>query len=195
MRGVNTECAVSEFTSDGAEIHLSRCAAKVLQRGESGVSCVFGHYGIDVDATAVSTVFRCCSCRGDCNVLSGGASCCHSSHLWNAGGVMAITWITGNSGAGKTTLAKKILRADGGILLDGDDMRSCWSLGFSKEDRIENNLRIAHIARVLEKQGFNVVVATICPYVALRAQVKEITNCRFISLDGGKIGEQYPYEP
>ena len=28
----------------------------------------------------------------------------------------------------------------------------------------------------------------------LRVKVKEITNCRFIQLDGGKMGENYPYE-
>ena len=68
-----------------------------------------------------------------------------------------ITWITGNSGSGKTTLARKIIAADGGILLDGDSMRTCWSLGLGKEDRIENNMRIAKIAKVLDGQGFNVV--------------------------------------
>lgn len=105
-----------------------------------------------------------------------------------------ITWITGNSGSGKTTLAKKLISIDGGIILDGDSMRTCWSLGFSKEDRIENNLRIAKIAKVLDAQGFNIIVATICPYRELREQVKEITNCRFIYLDGGKTGDKYPYE-
>ena len=105
-----------------------------------------------------------------------------------------ITWITGNSGAGKTTLARKLIQTDGGVLLDGDSMRTCWKLGFSKEDRIENNLRIARIAKVLDAQGFNVIVATICPYRALRQEVKKITNCRFIYLEGGKSGKDYPYE-
>ena len=105
-----------------------------------------------------------------------------------------ITWITGNSGAGKTTLANKIIASDGGILLDGDAMRNCWELGFSKKDRIENNLRIANIANVLSKQEFNVIVATICPYRELRTVVKEITGCKFIYLDGGKTGDDYPYE-
>lgn len=105
-----------------------------------------------------------------------------------------VTWITGNSGAGKTTLANKLVALDGGILLDGDEMRICWKLGFSKNDRIENNLRIARIAKILSEQGFKVVVATICPYRALRMEVKQITNCRFIYLDGGKTGKDYPYE-
>ncbi len=107
---------------------------------------------------------------------------------------MSVTWITGNSGSGKTTLAKKLIASDGGILLDGDAMRLCWTLGFSKEDRIENNMRIAKIAKMLDLQGFDVVVSTICPYRELREEVKVITNCRFIYLEGGKIGEDYPYE-
>lgn len=106
-----------------------------------------------------------------------------------------VTWITGQSKSGKTTLAKKIIAHDGGILLDGDAMRKCWTLGFSYEDRVENNLRIAKIAKELSDQGFNVVVATICPYKQLRQDVHTITNCRFIYLSGGlETSEQYPYE-
>ncbi len=68
-------------------------------------------------------------------------------------------------------------------------------LGFSKRDRINNNLRIAGLAKELQSQGFEVVVSTICPYKDLRRQVKEITNCRFIYLDGGKEpDEKYVYE-
>lgn len=109
---------------------------------------------------------------------------------------MQITWITGNSGAGKTTLAKKILAADGGILLDGDEIRGCWTdLGFDEASRREQNLRVARLAKLLNSQGFNVIVSVICPYKDLRGQVKEITNCRFIYLDGGKEpDEKYVYE-
>ncbi len=105
-----------------------------------------------------------------------------------------ITWLTGQSGSGKTTLAKKLIKADGGVLLDGDSMRNVWTLGFSKEDRIEHNIRIAKLARMLDEQGFNVVVATICPYRELRKDVQAITRCRFIFLDGGLTGADYPYE-
>ncbi len=104
-----------------------------------------------------------------------------------------IHWITGNSGSGKTTLAKRMKKED--IILDGDDMREVWpGLGFSKEDRYEQNLRIARLAKTLEKQGFDVIVSTICPYKKLREKVKEITGCRFIYLEGGKEGKDYPYE-
>ena len=47
---------------------------------------------------------------------------------------------------------------------------------------------------MLDIQGFDVVIATICPYRDLREKVKEITNCRFIYLEGGKSGVEYPYE-
>lgn len=104
-----------------------------------------------------------------------------------------ITWITGNSGSGKTTLAKKMQHQE--VILDGDMMRGVWhDLGLSKEDRWEHNLRIARLAKALEEQDFDVIVSTICPYRDLREEVRKITNCRFIYLEGGKSGVEYPYE-
>jgi adenylylsulfate kinase-like enzyme len=104
-----------------------------------------------------------------------------------------ITWITGNSGSGKTTLAKRLKKNE--VILDGDDMRAVWpGLGFSQEDRIEQNMRVARLAKNLESQGFDVIVSTICPYKELRSQVQEITNCRFVYLEGGKTGDDYPFE-
>lgn len=105
-----------------------------------------------------------------------------------------ITWITGNSWSGKTTLAKRMIKP-GEILLDGDAMRAVWpGLGFAKQDREEQNMRIARMAKELESQGFDVIVATICPYKKLREDVQRITRCRFIYLEGGKEGKDYPYE-
>lgn len=104
-----------------------------------------------------------------------------------------ITWITGNSGSGKTTLAHRLRKNE--IILDGDEMRAVWvGLGFAKEDREEQNLRVARLAKTLELQGFNIIVSTICPYRELRKEVQRITGCRFIYLEGGKIGKEYPYE-
>lgn len=104
-----------------------------------------------------------------------------------------ITWITGNSGAGKTTLAHKIRTNE--ILLDGDAMRGVWpGLGLTKADRVEQNMRVARLAKMLDMQGFDVIVATICPYRKLRQDVQRITGCRFIYLEGGRSGKQYPYE-
>ena len=94
-----------------------------------------------------------------------------------------MIWITGPSRIGKTTLAKAIAGRTK-VLLDGDAMRKCWTLGFSKADRIENNMRIGSIASMLEAQGFEVVVATICPYDELRKRLEQFFNIRWIHLKG-----------
>ena len=96
---------------------------------------------------------------------------------------MSIQWVYGLSGCGKTTLARKLLDRTT-IHLDGDDMRRVWTdLGFSDEDRRTQNLRIANLARVLDRQGFNIVVSTICPTPELRAEVQAITGCTFIHIE------------
>lgn len=106
-----------------------------------------------------------------------------------------ILWITGNSGAGKTALARELL-TEHSILLDGDDVRKIWpELEFSKEDRIESNLRTARLAKLMEIQGLDVIVATICPYVEMRKRVRDICNCVFVYVPGGRFStEKYPYE-
>lgn len=104
-----------------------------------------------------------------------------------------IIWLTGNTNSGKTTLAKK-MAGKNTIILDGDDIRKVWTTGFSKEEREEHNLRIARLARMLEDQGFNVIVSVICPYNDLRKKVEEITNCTFIYIKGGKTGKEFPFE-
>ena len=73
----------------------------------------------------------------------------------------------------------------GAINLDGDSMRASIStdLGFSDEDRFTHNIRVAKLAKVLEEQGFDVVVSTICPDVNnLRDEVYWVTGCKFINI-------------
>jgi adenylylsulfate kinase len=93
-----------------------------------------------------------------------------------------IWWFYGESGSGKTTLANQIK----GIYLDADTMRPaiCEDLGFSEEDRRKNNKRIARLAKVLNDQGYDVVVSTICPYEDLRKDVYFICKCRFVKVEG-----------
>jgi len=96
-----------------------------------------------------------------------------------------IIWITGKRKSGKTTLAKELCSKMNAINLDGDEMRNSVSteFGFSDIDRFDNNIRIAKLAKVLEKQGFDVVVSTICPDVnKLRAEIFLITGCKFINI-------------
>jgi len=88
-------------------------------------------------------------------------------------------WLTGLSGAGKTTLADRLvshLREQGAKveLLDGDIVRTNLSqgLGFSREDRDTNIRRIGFVAELLTRNGVIVVVAAISPYRDAREEVK-----------------------
>tara|TARA_R100001039_G_C1850520_1_gene110741 strand:+ start:2716 stop:3243 length:528 start_codon:yes stop_codon:yes gene_type:complete len=87
-------------------------------------------------------------------------------------GTEGITlWLTGLSGAGKTTIAVKVaeqLRAAGRpcCILDGDRLRQdlCKDLGFSDTDRAENMRRTATVAALMADAGLTVIVALISPF-------------------------------
>lgn len=88
-------------------------------------------------------------------------------------------WFTGLSGAGKTTIAhaiEPVLRERGlkVEILDGDVVRTNLSkgLGFSKEDRDTNILRIGFVAHLLSRNGVAVITAAISPYRDIRDQVR-----------------------
>lgn len=106
-----------------------------------------------------------------------------------------ILWITGNTGAGKTTLAKR-LTGKNTVVLDGDDLRKVWpGLGLTESDRREQCMRVARLAKLLEGQGFAVLVAVIAPYEDLRRDIQTLTGCKFIYIEGGLSGPDHPYEP
>ena len=76
-----------------------------------------------------------------------------------------VIWITGLSGAGKTTLARALLEhLPGAILLDGDELREALGAagsGFDAASRKKLALTYARLARLLVRQGLTVLVATI----------------------------------
>jgi adenylyl-sulfate kinase len=89
-------------------------------------------------------------------------------------------WLTGLSGAGKSTIANALsakLRAHGlrTEVLDGDEVRENLSkgLGFSREDRDTNIRRIAYVAKLLTRNGVIVISAAISPYRAAREAARE----------------------
>jgi adenylylsulfate kinase len=90
-----------------------------------------------------------------------------------------VVWLTGLSGAGKSTVAAKLApalaeRGHRVELLDGDEVRTtlCQGLGFSRQDRDANVARIGYVAGKLAKHGVAVLVAAISPYRAARDQVR-----------------------
>ena len=104
-----------------------------------------------------------------------------------------VLWLTGLSGAGKTTLAGRLvpeLRARGlrVEVLDGDEVRTNLSkgLGFSKEDRDTNIRRIGYVARLLARNGVAAITAAISPYREVRGEVR-----RAVEGDGAEFVEVY----
>ena len=90
-----------------------------------------------------------------------------------------VLWLTGLSGAGKSTVAAKLApalaeRGHQVELLDGDEVRTnlCQGLGFSRQDRDTNIARIGYVAGKLAKHGVMVLVAAISPYRQARDQVR-----------------------
>jgi adenylylsulfate kinase len=98
-------------------------------------------------------------------------------------------WFTGLSGAGKTTIAEiveKELRERYGKVevLDGDIVRTNLSkgLGFSREDRDTNILRIGFVAELLTRNGVGVIVSAISPFKEARDRVRRNIGEDFIEV-------------
>ncbi|PIR48402.1 hypothetical protein COU80_04610 [Candidatus Peregrinibacteria bacterium CG10_big_fil_rev_8_21_14_0_10_55_24] len=121
-----------------------------------------------------------------------------------------IIWLTGNTGAGKTTLAVGARAYFNGelspehqaarrvIVLDGDEMRATISTeeGLSPQDRRRHNLRVARLAALLQSQGFCVVVAVIAPFAQVRGELDAICAPRWVYVKrSGLDGADRPYEP
>ncbi|NNM78139.1 sulfate adenylyltransferase subunit CysN [Sphingomonas sp. ID1715] len=91
----------------------------------------------------------------------------------------AVLWLTGLSGAGKSTIAnlieKKLARMNRHtFLLDGDNVRHGLNkdLGFTDADRVENIRRIGEVAKLMTDAGLIVITAFISPFRAERDMVR-----------------------
>ncbi len=103
-----------------------------------------------------------------------------------------VLWFTGLSGSGKSTVTNVLVPAlkDRGVkieVLDGDIVRTNLSkgLGFSKEDRDINILRVGFVANLLARNGLAACCACISPYAAIRNKVRgqvEGDGGRFIEI-------------
>jgi bifunctional enzyme CysN/CysC len=92
-----------------------------------------------------------------------------------------VVWLTGLSGAGKSTIAnlvEKQLHARGHhtYLLDGDNVRHGLNkdLGFTEADRVENIRRVAEVSRLMVDAGLIVLVSFISPFRAERRMAREL---------------------
>jgi adenylylsulfate kinase len=98
-------------------------------------------------------------------------------------------WMTGLSGAGKSTISNLLEQRlrDAGLgveVLDGDVVRTHLSkgLGFSREDRDTNILRIAFVASLLTRHGVAVITAAISPFAETRQQAREQIGPDFVEV-------------
>ncbi len=102
----------------------------------------------------------------------------------------ACVWFTGLSGAGKTTTADALtaLLMERGryvSVLDGDVVRTNLSkgLGFSKEDRDSNIMRIGFVASEIARAGGVAICAAVSPYAAARASARDMVGAeRFVEV-------------
>lgn len=104
----------------------------------------------------------------------------------------AVVWLTGLSGAGKSTIAQALeaelfKRAMHTYVLDGDNVRHGLNsnLGFSPDDRVENIRRVSEVAKLMADAGAVVITAFISPYRRERRRAREIAlegNAEFIEV-------------
>jgi len=92
-----------------------------------------------------------------------------------------VLWLTGISGAGKSTIANLVEKKLFGMgrhtyLLDGDNVRHGLNrdLGFTDVDRVENIRRVAEVARLMTDAGLIVLVSFISPFRAERQLARSL---------------------
>lgn len=99
-----------------------------------------------------------------------------------------VYWITGLSGAGKTSVGKLLYekmkqKYPNIVFLDGDVLREVFGndLGYTRGERIKCAMRYARLCRMLQEQGMNVICCTISMFDEIRSWNREnIGNYREI---------------
>ena len=94
-----------------------------------------------------------------------------------------VVWLTGLSGAGKSTIATELERelfnlGRHAYVLDGDNIRHglCSDLAFSPEDRKENIRRVGEVAKLFADAGIICITAFISPYRSDRELVRKMVK-------------------
>ena len=94
----------------------------------------------------------------------------------------SLVFLTGLSGAGKTTIAKALLKklqdeGHSAMILDGDEIRDIFkNNGFDKEARIRHNQDVGKMAVYLQNHGIIPIVSLISPYAEARDYVRSISK-------------------
>jgi len=119
----------------------------------------------------------------------------HEQRTHRNGHLGRVVWLTGLSGAGKSTVATELERELFNLgmqayVLDGDKVRHglCSDLGFSPDDRRENIRRIGEMAKIMADAGFICITAFISPYRTDREAVRA-------RMEAGQFVEVYVNAP
>lgn len=184
----------------------ARIAARCLNRGDVAVCNLKADRPLVFDAFADNPTMGGFAIRDDVGLLGRGrvhfalrrAHNIHRQHIdvdkraraELKGQQPCILWLTGLSGAGKSTIAnlvEKRLIAAGRhtYLLDGDNLRHGLNkdLGFTDADRVENIRRVAELAKLMIDAGLIVITAFISPFRAERRMARELVEaCEFLEV-------------
>ena len=106
-----------------------------------------------------------------------------------------IVNLTGQAGAGKSTIARELEKIlYNSIVIDGDELREIFvNKDYSEDGRRKNITNAYNIARFLETKGFTPIVALISPYEDLREDLKSITKVKEIYIHTTQIRGREDY--
>ena len=99
-----------------------------------------------------------------------------------------VIWLTGLPCSGKTTIANELNKLmkeiNHVVVLDGDEVRETISanLGFSIKDRTEHLMRIGYIAKMISRNGIDVICAFVSPIEKVRDEIRKMMGDGFIEV-------------